>query len=481
MTDGSSAQSPRRMSLSVRIALASTLFGLLMSTGAVWVGFIALSQQLDARATTELQSKSALLVHALQEVVDGARIGQEDQHRLQDLLVGHDDLHLAIVSPHVASFRMAFSSLAEQSVQRLSLPLSGTSEVQSWFGNGGEKLVGLSGKTRAGGGKVVAYYLSLDRRHDTQLVSGFVRAVLVGLPLILLLVALGAGLIARTTLAPLRRFHQMAASVGTQSLGQRISLSGLPAELEELATEFNAMLVRIDDGYQKLQDFSGDLAHEIRTPVATLLGRTQVALSQERTAASFREVLEGNVEELDRLARLISDMLFIARSDARHAAVETVRVDLSVECRRVADFLSLSAEEREVSVAVEGTGVVLANQLLVQRAITNLMTNAIRHARTQSVIGMRVMRRGDEYEVSVSNVGDVIAPAHIDRIFERFVRLDAGRARSDGGTGLGLAIVRAILQIHGGRVTANCTPDGEVTVSLWFPVPNCTDAAMERH
>ena len=136
-------------------------------------------------------------------------------------------------------------------------------------------------------------------------------------------------------MAPVRRFNRLAASIGTKSLGQRVAVSGLPSELVDMATEFNGMLQRIDAGYQQLEAFSGDLAHEMRTPVATLLGRTQVALSRGRSADELREVMEGNVEELERLSSLINDMLFIARADHDAAPIQAEPIDLAIEARRV--------------------------------------------------------------------------------------------------------------------------------------------------
>ena len=204
----------------------------------------------------------------------------------------------------------------------------------------------MHGLAKVADGGDVRFYLSVDRHRDGVLLGGFIKATLLALPLLLIVVAVGSGLIARTGLAPLRRFNSLAASIGAQSLSKRISLSGLPGELEDLAREFNNMLERIDEGYRQLEDFSGDLAHEMRTPVATVLGRTQVALSQTRTVAELREVLEGNVEEFERLSALISDMLFLARADHHVTAVKTEPVDLALEAQKVADYLSLVAEEK---------------------------------------------------------------------------------------------------------------------------------------
>ncbi|HQR98204.1 MULTISPECIES: heavy metal sensor histidine kinase [unclassified Polaromonas] len=458
-----------RNSLAARIALASSFFGLLITGGAIVVGFYALTHQLDARSVTELLGKRDLVLHVLSEISSPEAVNQ-NKHRFGDLLIGHDDLHLALVDPASGQSVASFSAIAQQSVSALDAGPNSSTSVHAWTAPTGERLNAIHGIGMAANGKSVRYYLSLDRRHDSRLLADFIKATLVGLPILLLIVALGAWLIASTSLAPLRRFHRLAASIGAQSLSQRISSSGLPTELYELAEEFNGMMDRIDAGYRRLQDFSGELAHEMRTPVATLMGRTQVALSHKRTSAEFKEVLEGNVEELERLSRLIADMLFIARADHSETLLQGELLELAKEAQRVADYLLLIAEERGIAVEVTGTAIVMADRLLVERAITNLLSNAIRHAFANSKVSIVIATDGDCTTLAVTNQGEGIARAHLDRIFDRFYRVDAARARLDGGTGLGLAIVRSIMLAHGGQVIADSRPGGETTFTLVFPV-----------
>jgi two-component system heavy metal sensor histidine kinase CusS len=299
-----------------------------------------------------------------------------------------------------------------------------------------------------------------------------VRASMLAVPLLLVAVAMGAWLIARMALAPLLRFRRLAAAIGEKSLDQRVSEADLPAELAELAREFNAMLGRIDRGYRRLQEFSADLAHELRTPIATLMGRSQVALSQRRTEAELRDVLEGDIEELERLSRLIHDMLFIAQAEHGPGALKLEPVDLRSEASRVMDYLSIVAEEKGVTVDLQGHAQLQAEHLLVQRAITNLVSNAIRHARPNSVVRVAIASDRDGTRLHVANTGEPIAAEHLERIFDRFYRVDASRTRLSGGTGLGLAIVRSIMEAHGGQVTAASDPATETTVfTLFFPAP----------
>ncbi|MFC6282322.1 MULTISPECIES: heavy metal sensor histidine kinase [Polaromonas] len=460
-----------RNSLASHIAVASAFFGLIVAGGATTVAFWALTQQLDARSLAELEGKRDVLGHLLSEI-PSAQALKQNRHRFEDLLIGHDDLRLELLDDTTGLPIATFSPAAPSIDQAVADETHSPAGSRIWSALGGQRLSKLQGAVPTADGHPVKFELSLDRRHDARLLTGFIKATLVGLPLLLLIVAVGAWLIARTALTPLRRFNRLAASIGTKSLSRRLSATTLPLELAELATEFNGMLDRIDEGYRRLQDFSGDLAHEMRTPVATLLGRTQVALSQLRSAADLRGVLEGNIEELDRLALLISDMLFIASSDSQASPIHAGQLDLATEAGRVTDFLSLIADEKGIALEVTGDAAIVGDRLLVQRAITNLVSNAIRHASNGSKITVAIAAESENTALTVSNLGEGIAPAHLDRIFDRFYRIDSGRARFAGGTGLGLAIVRSIMAAHGGSVQVRSQIGGETAFTLNFQSSN---------
>ena len=459
----------RKVSLASRIALESALFGLVIVAAGIVLGYWALARQLEARSSAELLGKRELVAHVLSELPDLASVRQ-NRHRFADLMIGHEEVHLALVDSRSGSLLASFSPEASESIPVLD---SGgrLDEPQVWRTQAGVQMLALRSEGGLASDTPVRFYLSLHTEHDRRLLGGFVRASLLGSPLLLAAVALGAWLIAASGLAPLRRFRRVAASISTESLGRRLSESGLPRELGELAQELNAMLGRIDTGYRRLQEFSADLAHELRTPVATLLGRSQVALSMQRTPEELRDVIEGNIEELERLARLISDMLFIAQAEHGPGLLRQEAVDLGDEASRVAEYLSLVAEEKGVSVQVDGRATVRADRMLLERAVTNLLSNAVRHAKPSSVVSVAVGRRQDGRTLlAVANVGEPIAPEHIERIFDRFYRVDASRARLSGGTGLGLAIVRSIMQAHGGEVTAaSDAATGRTTFTLVFP------------
>lgn len=202
---------------------------------------------------------------------------------------------------------------------------------------------------------------------------------------------------------------------------------------------------------------------------ATLLGRTQVVLSQPRTVEQLTDLLENNVDELQRLSRLVSDMLFLAQADNAQTAVARRDLDLADQARTVAEFLQLLADERGIKISVAGSARVTADGGLVQRAITNLLSNAVRHGAQGTPVTVTVSSDALNATLEVANQGGPIAPGHLERIFDRFYRVDSSRARDLGGTGLGLAIVKAIMGLHGGRVAATSSGSGETRFTLYFP------------
>jgi two-component system, OmpR family, heavy metal sensor histidine kinase CusS len=430
-----------RLSLALRISLASALFGLAVTGVGLVLGYWALDQQLNVRTVAELRGKKELLEHLISEAPTAAGV-RADIHRLEHLLIGHNDLHVALQLPGSGGL-LTFTELGRRSLVAFDELVVPDQTILDWSSQTGERLTGLRATGRAANGESVRFVLSVDRKHDADLIAGwFLRASLIGLPLVLLVVGIGAWLIARTSLAPLRRFRGLASSVGTQSLV----------------------------GYTRLHEFSADLAHEMRTPLATLLGRTQVALSKPRSMEELRDALAGNVGELDRLSQLIADMLFIARADVSDEPLQKEPVDLLEEARRVAEFFSLAADEKGVQIVVgAGSLPVSADMMLVRRAVTNLVSNAIRHAPPRSVVRLEGTTDGSRRVLAVTNDGLGIPPEHQARIFDRFYRADFARTRDDGGSGLGLAIVKSIMGSHSGEVRVLSSAEGPTRFELMFP------------
>jgi two-component system heavy metal sensor histidine kinase CusS len=288
-----------------------------------------------------------------------------------------------------------------------------------------------------------------------------------------LLVMLLGYWIARVGLRPLSRLSNEAQTLSPKALSQRLRISELPDELSDLAAAFNGALSRLEDAYRQMEAFNADVAHELRTPLTNLIGETQVALARQRSAPEFQEVLQSNLEELDRLRAIINDMLFLARADQGESATGLIHASLAGQIAKTIEFFEVILDEMQMTVRMEGDLDAHASieTALFRRAITNLLHNAFQHSAPGAEIVAAVHAAPGELRIAVSNPGAPIAPEHLAHMFDRFYRVDAARHDRAGhhGNGLGLAIVKAVANMHGGTVFAGCE-DGVTTIGFSVPV-----------
>jgi two-component system heavy metal sensor histidine kinase CusS len=321
----------------------------------------------------------------------------------------------------------------------------------------------------------------LELRPPVRLVVGVNKAFFEGtlgtfaaaytfLALLATLAVAGMGFwIARVGLRPLRQLSRDAQALQPNTLAQRLATAELPVELRDLAGAFNGALGRLENAYQQLEGFNADVAHELRTPLANLIGSTQVALSRKRDAAQFQEVLQSNLEELERLRSIVNDMLFLARADQGEAATALAECVVAGEVQKTLDFFEFLLDEKNIAVQVEGDlrASATMERALFRRAMSNLVQNAITHSSPGSRLVVRIRPEERFVWVTITNAGETIAEAHLQRLFDRFYRVDAARndAQGEHGFGLGLAIVKAIARMHGGGVTVR-SEDGLTTIGF---------------
>jgi two-component system heavy metal sensor histidine kinase CusS len=456
-------------SLGLRLAILVALLGLSQAIGVLAFSYWTFDRELDKQKRLILVDKADHVRHLVSELADEAAISN-NAFRLVELVTGHAELHLAVARPDAAVPLVAVSPEATESLIRLRNDTWESDAFLSWrVGGIGKPMLSMAASAETKNGHPFEVVLTIDRSDDGRVMGGLVVTALSAVPLALGIVFLSGIGIVKLGLRPLRRLREAASRVSANALSERLDLSGLPSELQSLGEAFNAMLERLDEGVRRLSEFSGDLSHEMRTPLGTLLGRTQFALSKERSTEDLVEVLESNVEELQRLTRLVADMLFLAQADNAETSLKLTKFDLALEARKVVEFLEVLAQERGVALTIEGVASVVADRSLVQRAITNVMANAIRYAVANSRVLVQVRPSTADVMLEVVNQGEPIASEHQGRLFDRFYRVDDARSRDAGGTGLGLAIVKAIMQIHGGRVEVSSSAGGETRFSLHFP------------
>ncbi len=460
----------RTSSLSMRLGLTVSLMGAGLVVLLATLAYLALTHELDKLARKGLENKMEQLEHSLGQDLKPHDIAARP-HSLLDLVMGHDNIYLTITGTSPGAPVLLSVGAKPQQPLLMDVPASNTLAYLNWVDGRGNRILSATRLMPLHSGENVRVLLSLDRSDDEALLSAYLRSTVIALPMLLILIGMGAWWLVQRGLAPLQQFSRVAAKVSTQDLTHRLSRDNLPKELGELAEGINFMLNRLDAGVQQLSQFSDDLAHELRAPLTNLMGKAQVTLSRERPSEEYKASLESCTEEMERLSRIVSDMLFLAQVSHPAARAGFGQVSLGEEAQRVMALFALSAEDKHVNLSLRGDAWVTGDRLMIQRAISNLLSNAIRHTPDGSSVLLLVETYEHRVSLSVGNPGRGIEAHHLPHLFERFYRADSSRTRAEGGTGLGLAIVQSIMRLHQGHAEVSSQPGRFTRFSLEFPLP----------
>ncbi len=468
----------RIRSLALKLALLVGMLGLIQAVAVLAFSYSTMSRSLDEQRRHALQD-TLLEVKQVVERQAGSAAIRAAAYQLAEVLSRHDGIHVAVERGNKTETLVAFSNIGKESLHQLKTATWASDAFLEWQSSESDReMLSIASTGTAKNGEQYILVLTADRSSDDELLGKFLLTALTAAPFVLALVSLGALAIVHIGLRPVNRFRDAAIAVTTKNISARINPVHLPSELLPLCGAFNGMLDRLDDGIRRLSQFSGDLAHEMRTPLGILLGRTQVALSQPRTKEALLNVLEDNVEELGRLNRLVTDMLFLAHADSSSFVLTAKPVELATLVSEIAEYMELPAEERGMSFTLSGHGAVTVDPSLIQRAVTNLVSNAIRYGTANSIIKIDIDSDNSDVCLRVSNQGEQIPVEHQPRLFDRFYRTEFSRARDAGGSGLGLSIVKAIMTIHRGRVDVESDECGKTCFSLSFPTSTTANAEL---
>ncbi len=470
MTTVSPPAGKRQWSITARLVvlyLGSSIVLLFASFGALYLSFRANVDDEDRRY---LHEQLEVLHAQLAETPAGARVVF---HRLawdrESLITRHFSARVLDSNGNVVVETPGMSLLVPPAV--FPSPAAGSTASASWRPTDGRShlLAAMVVEIGPEGVKLllqVALNQSADEATLAELRKRISIIVVAGI-----LVAAGLGaLVARRALRPLRAIAEAAATVRATQLRTRVAATGWPHELAGLADAFDQMLERLEESFDRLSRFSGDLSHELRTPIANLRGEAEVLLGRARTADEYRQAVESALEEYGRLSRLIDNLLLLARADSAELGLQTTPLDLHHELESIARFYETSAEDKGVALTSGGQGVVASEPVFFRRMVGNLVDNALRYTPRGGSISLTAnIIPGRFVEVAVSDTGEGIAPEHLNRVFDRFYRVDSSANTAAKGFGLGLSIVKSIMKLHGGEVTIESRPGHGTRVALKFP------------
>ena len=463
--------SPSFRSLTLRLTLLISLAATLVLLGlGVLIGS-SVERHFEEQDIEALNGKMQLVQHALERI---QRV--EDipvlRRQLMDSLVGHHGLSLEIVGRNgtvlfsTPEAEMPFSQLQRNLVD------GGNGRPVRWIAGNGTPFRGIAaiGRTGMPDMNQVVIAVATDISHHEHFMSGFRSTLWTFIVVAALAMGLFGWGAVRRGLLPLKSIRDEAAAITARRLDARLPVDTVPSELTDLVATLNDMLGRLEASFRRLSDFSSDLAHELRTPVSNLLTETQVTLGKLRTPAQYQDVLASNAEELERMSSMISDMLYLAKADNDLMIPHREVVDLAKEIASLFDYYEALAEEKQVTMTCLGNGRVQGDRLMLRRAVSNLLSNALRHTPMGGQVVVRIHAApSGELCLEVENPGPQIESEHLPRLFDRFYRVDASRQRSSEGAGLGLAITQSIMNAHGGAVSVR-SDEQRTVFALRLPV-----------
>ncbi len=425
------------------MAAGMALLGLCLFGVIGAIEYVAFDRELQRTRVQALDGALAVVSHLLDETRDEPGLATLS-HRLSDMLLGHVGTRVWLV------------------------------------GRDGQLLYGV-GPVPAGDfapGHGLVEVLALERRPDIgrivmtiddeegRLLRGSLARILVLCLVAGTSVAIVLGrVLSERALRPLARISRQANALSATSIGDRLPEQGVDAELMDLVASFNRALGRIETAFRQQQAFSADVAHELNTPLTTLITGAEIALAASADDASLREFLAAGLDDLHRLKGIVRDMLFLARADQGATVDRFPSSSLADVVRDVIDYHEAALDDARLGARIEGNADAPVDAMLIKRAVSNLLSNATRFAAPGSSIVIRIASEGARYSVAVANDGPPLPDGLVKQMFDRFHRGEPSRAQSDQHHGLGLAIVSAIARMHGGSTFAR-SADGVTTVGF---------------
>jgi heavy metal sensor kinase len=453
------ARLPIRWRLTLWYTLLSAI-GLLLLGIALYFGLRA---TLFENFEEQVRNETAFALNAVSAADGGLQIAPGGIDRLEN-----DDHFVRLIDAGGQIVYQFATSLED-------IPLGQTSYRQALAGEsvydvrrGSGESIGIVSQPVEINGEIAGVLQVGSTRGDVEeVLRTILLAFLIAGPILLLLAAGGGYLMSGRALAPVRQITELAATVDPTDLDARLSLDLPDDELGRLAQTFDGMLARIERGFEQQRQFTADAAHELRTPLGFMRSQVDLTLRRPRSEAEYRSALEALDGDIDRMTRLVTALLTVSRSESGQLALQRVSLDVQQLIRTTLASWQPLATERELTLVDQSTPAeVWADASLLAQLLTNLIDNAVAHTPASGSIAVGCASGDEQARFWVTDTGSGIPFEHQERVFDRFYRVDPGRARSTGGAGLGLTIARAIAEAHGGSIALTSTPGSGTRVEV---------------
>ena len=476
LTEAVTGASPERRRATLSTRLSRLYFGMsllliVMGCSVVYMGVLA------TLAATDYQILEKRLL-TLKDVLDDSGTTESDiAHEVSEDLEGPRRIYMRIVT---ASELIAVSTPEMPEVLRADLFPNVQSSPFDHIGQGtikssnGQYYRTVSARIRLPErwqSRTAILQVAVDTSRD-ELILGWLRRVLAfTICLLALMCWLLVHYLVRRELRPLQGITNAASHIESQNLHYRLQLSDLPAELDELAEQFNQMLDRLQSAYGRLRHYADEVAHELRSPINRMLLGTEVILRQPRANDEYRELLGLNLEECQNLACMVDRLLFLARAENTCMSLAPSKTLLSEELEVLQDFFCAAGDAKGIKLNIEcsPTLILEIDRILFRRAISNLVANAIDHTPAGGSISLAGFSQSDNVVIKVTDTGEGIPLSAQPYVFDRFYMVNEARSSSGSRVGLGLAITKSIISLHGGEISIESAPGSGTCVCINLP------------
>jgi len=399
--------------------------------GVSLVVFLVIGNYLQTRQSEGLAEKRIHVDHLFEEAIGDDGLA-ELWHKLDDFLASHHELQIDIVGTDGEIHFQGMNQFNEaENYEKVALTFS-SPPIKEVIPDA-----------------VVSIYF--DNHADRELLRWLAVALVLSSVLAAVAVACGTNWLVKRELESVDTLVQQLHQISVNTLESRLDGKQQPLELQPIVTHFNELLDRLNSSYQQLENFNADVAHELNTPLTTLITSCELALRNADNDSPISDIVGSNLEELHRMSEIIKSMMFLAHAErgsrprcSRVGSVADIVTD-------VVDYHDAMLGEASIQVDVVGDSAAELDVPLIKRALSNLLGNAVRYARPLSTIHISITSLDDAYlDITVSNIGEAIEKDALSRLFDRFYRAEVSRSMADKHHGLGLSIVAAIAHMHGG-------------------------------
>lgn len=440
-----------RYSLTFRLALMFSLsaFVVLLLLGIVVVYVVNQHFISQDRMMLEIQTQ-----HIIHELHDAKSISQASQQLNSYISKNARGEHGFIVIVVNEAGKVLFNSSPSKNIVSLALASKTTRTTLSTLQQGEDSYRLLTQPMTIADQKITVM-LALNINHHQTFLTAFKSSMWISIAIAALVMGLLACIVAQKGLRPLHLLMAQTRQITINNLSHPLPMNSTYLEISQLTATFNEMLDRLNHSFQRLVGFSSDLAHELRTPLSTMKMQNQVILSRARTLEEYQQALHDNAQTLDEMTRMVTDMLFLAKSDNGLICPEQAHFPLHDEINSLLDFYDYLAQDKGITLRLTGQGKLYGDKFLLQRAFSNLIANAINYADKHSIIDIKITEQIDQTVITITNQGDTIDAKHLPHLFERFYRTDSSRTNNAEGAGLGLAITAAIIAAHQAKISVS--------------------------